>query len=380
MHDSHEAKEASSHSRKASSLSSFHSQETECVSMGHQPDATEVAHDGDEAAAFWESFAVDRISSESESESDESESEPGRRIWKDKDRERFEEASVLLKAARLLKIDVQTAVVEIANAGSKRGTQQLLTNFWTPEKSCRLHKEENVLAAMRGSRGPVDPAFHTAQERTQWQKKMETQNKIQTLQRYRKQTEEQERAAANAAEQRHAMVEQGLHMAVDIVAPITPKVAIQLPKQAQRGRGRPRLSQDEVEHRLAQKRTQGKAKKVHENCRILATPPCASVRQKATELADVMAIYLGSSLTKGHWNSQVPPKQPLVIPGCSPNHVGPTGQKIPRNLFFVGFLFAENFLVSDCFLGLECSRGIPKTIRRHPGKFWVDLVSQDIRN
>ena len=286
MHDSHEAKEASSHSRKASSLSSFHSQETEFVSMGHQPDATEVAHDGDEAAAFWEALGEDRISSESESD-------PCRLIWKDKDRERLEEANVLLAAARLLKKDVQTAVVEIANAGSKRGTQQLLTNFWTPEKSCRPpHKEENVLAAMRGSRGPVDPAFHTAQERTKWQKKMKLQNQIQTIQSFRKQTEEQEREAANAAEQRFAMVEQGLHMAVDIVAPITPKVAIQWPLQ--RGRGRPCLTQDEREHRLAQKNLQGKAKKLHANCRILAMPPCASVRQKATELADVLAIYLGS--------------------------------------------------------------------------------------
>ena len=353
MHDSHEAKEASSHSRKASSLSSFHSQETECVSMGHQPDATEVAHDGDEAAAFWESFAVDRISSESESESDESESEPGRRIWKDKDRERFEEASVLLKAARLLKIDVQTAVVEIANAGSKRGTQQLLTNFWTPEKSCRLHKEENVLAAMRGSRGPVDPAFHTAQERTQWQKKMETQNKIQTLQRYRKQTEEQERAAANAAEQRHAMVEQGLHMAVDIVAPITPKVAIQLPKQAQRGRGRPRLTQEELEHRLAQKQIQGKAKKLHANCRILAMPPCANVRMKAVELADVLAIYLGSSLTKGRWNSQVPPKTTLGDPWLLPKSRGSNRSENSEELVFRGFFICRVLMVSDCFFGVR---------------------------
>ena len=298
------------------------------LSKGDLPDEMQLDSDVAEAFHFWENL-------DGESESEETTS--AKLVWTDKHRESVHKAMILMEAAKQCKADKQKAVVGIANAGIKRGRQPLLTNFFTPQKTCRPPIEDNPLAGTRGSRGRPHPACMTLQERHEWLKVKEMRQKLETLKGHWNVADAEQRVAEDAAEQ--ILTTAGV--AVEQLVPIVPRLLIQLPKQIKRGRGRPPLSEQEKEHRAANKVSQGKSKKVLSHCRINTLLPSIDVRQKCVAIADGMAISLhdplGSSLTKGRWNSQVPPKQPLVIPGCSPNHAGPNGPKIPRNLFFVGF-------------------------------------------
>ena len=307
-----DAKEASRHSNKASRKNQrvqdflskrCQSDETKELEKGCQSDETKEV----EAAHFWSNLS-------SSSESEETTSvEPGF-IWVDERKERLHQAEILIRSAQLHQAEAQNAVVRMANAGTKKGKQRLVSDFFTPEKTCGPPIDDNILWATRGSRGRPHPAtLRTAHEFERWLKNKQVQDDHHKLLSLEKLENEKKRADENLAKQ---ILVPAVEMAVGLVAPIIPEVATLVPQQTKpaRGPGRPCLTEEEKEHRRMFKKIQGKDKKVPPNCRIHACPPSAGVRKKLVGMVDDMAISLhdplGSSLPKGRWNSQVPPNNP----------------------------------------------------------------------
>ena len=237
-----------------------------------------------------------------------------------------------MAAAHQCVAERDSAALGMANVGIKKGTQVLLTNFFSPEKTCRpADQDPNVLVRARGLRGPVHPACHTADELERWQKNRATQEQFRKYNKFMMQMDAEARATEDAA--RHTQA--GAQMAVaslarevpERVASLaeeaeeagaqrqlggeTPEVAIvgipalaeeegdrsaltaAVPKPTKPGPGRPRLTTEEREHRIAVKKIKG-GRKMEANVRLRDITPSAAMRKRVVAMADSMAFLL-------HW-------------------------------------------------------------------------------
>ena len=279
----------------------------------HEQQSEEEAH---EAEHFWDTLSP-RPCSESEPEDP---PEPGRRVWTNSEVEKVHQAKVLLEIGRDHLAMLQQNRLDSANLGSGK-KQRLLEHFWTPEKLCRPPEDDNALANFRNSRGPAHPASQTPYEQKNSLVK-EAVEKIQRRNALLRDLQEKQRCLVNHEAQQ---ILQTIAAVDQVLVPVPPTVAIQPPQQRRR-RGRPFLTAEERQRRQAKKEIQGKCKKVFENCRLREPTPNAHIRSSVVNIANRMAISLhyplGSSLTKGRWNSQVAPKTTLVNPWLLPKSRG----------------------------------------------------------